>query len=165
MKQFFLHLCRSERCEGFSGADVAGLVKEASVMALKEAMAAAAAALRTARNPSGPAAGEQAVVSPSPAATPMVYLQHFAAALQTITPSVNKRDRRSYEAMRTKLRGVRAHIPVANDTPTGDGAAEVGPQDSGMDRAAVAPAGRASGAGEDMEGVDDAAEPEDPMKD
>eukprot|EP00878_Enallax_costatus_P043381 GHUV01051344.1.p1 GENE.GHUV01051344.1~~GHUV01051344.1.p1 ORF type:complete len:133 (-),score=45.36 GHUV01051344.1:306-704(-) len=132
-------------------------------------MATAAASLRAASEASGHVAGTKAAGVSPPAATPMVFLRHFEAALQTVTPSVNKRDRRSYEAMRTKLRGARAHIPVANlnTSPNGDGALEAGPQDSGADAAAgaTAPAGRASNAGDDMEGVDDAAEPEDPMKD
>jgi ribosome biogenesis ATPase len=185
--------CRSECCEGFSGADVAALVKEAAVLALKEAMVAAAAAKASSSKASTPGAststaaaaqgGADAMASPaapeeatgmgSGVPYPLVHLRHFEAALSTVTPSVNRRDRRSYEAMRTRLRGARAQIPTAAAASAGGGAAAgvAAGEGSAMadveDAAATAAAAAAGGkaAGDDMEGTDDAPEPEDPMKD
>jgi ribosome biogenesis ATPase len=185
------YFCRSERCEGFSGADVAALVKEAAVLALKEAMVAAAAAKASSSKASTPGASTTAAAqgaadaSASPAASaaaeagmgsgvpyPLVHLRHFEAALSTVTPSVNRRDRRSYEAMRTRLRGARAQIPTAAAASAGGGAAAgvAAGEGSAMadveDAAATAAAaGGGKGAEDDMEGTDDAPEPEDPMKD
>ncbi|GLI63444.1 hypothetical protein VaNZ11_006416, partial [Volvox africanus] len=83
------------RCDGFSGADMEALVREAAVAALKESMAA------------GPAA-------PSP----RVGKRHFEAALRRVLPSVNRKDRKAYEALRLRLRSTRAHIqPDADSIP------------------------------------------------
>jgi hypothetical protein len=89
---------------------------------------------------------------------------------------VSKRDRRSYEAMRVRLRGARAHLPavVSEGGIAGPaGAAAPDETQSKMEaddaeaaaaaRVGTAPAG--GGEGEGMEGTDDAPEPEDPMKD
>lgn len=131
-------------------------------------MAAAARAASSSQE----AAGTKAAAVPPPASAPMVYLRHFEAALQSVTPSVSKRDRRSYEAMRVRLRGARAHIPAVNSGAAGDGAGDgvVQPQQSGAEAdgaAAGVVAVRAAGdqPGDEMEGTDDAAEPADPMKD
>lgn len=180
--------CRSECCEGFSGADVAALVKEAAVLALKESMAAlmsAAAAAGSAQQQQQPRPGAPAVSTgfaqsaadvAAGGARPLVYARHFEAALSSVTPSVSRKDRRAYEAMRVRLRGARAHISAnpaaaAGSEGTGGGGAAAagagaGGEGSGMDAddGAAAPAA-AAGVGDDMEGVDDAPEPADPMKD
>lgn len=181
--------CRSERCEGFSGADVAALVKEAAVLALKESMAAlmsAAAAAGSAQQqpqqqrPGAPAVSagfaQSAADVAAGGARPLVYLRHFEAALSSVTPSVSRKDRRAYEAMRVRLRGARAHISAnpaaaAGSEGTGGGGAAAGAgagaggEGSGMDAEDGAAAPAAAGVGDDMEGVDDAPEPADPMKD
>ncbi|GIL77999.1 hypothetical protein Vretifemale_7455, partial [Volvox reticuliferus] len=83
------------RCDGFSGADMAALVREAAVAALKESMAG------------GPAA-------PSP----RVGIRHFEVALRRVQPSVNRKDRKAYEALRLRLRSTRAHMqPDADSRP------------------------------------------------
>ncbi|GFR52366.1 hypothetical protein Agub_g14925, partial [Astrephomene gubernaculifera] len=81
------------RCEGFSGADMAALVREAAVLALKESMAA---------GPGAPA--------------PRVAARHFEKALGRVQPSVSRRDRRAYEALRLRLRSTRSHIQPDTDT-------------------------------------------------
>lgn len=162
------------------------------MLALKESMAALMSAAAAAGSAAGSAQRQQQQQQPgAPAvrstgftqsaadvaageARPLVYLRHFEAALTSVTPSVSRKDRRAYEAMRVKLRGARAHISAnpaaaAGSEGTGGGgaAAGAGGEGSGMDAeedGAAAPAA-AGGVGDDMEGVDDAAEPADPMKD
>jgi ribosome biogenesis ATPase len=167
--------CRSDRCEGFSGADVAALVKEAAVLALKESMAVLMSAAQQQQEQQEPAAAAAFAVSAADAAAgtarPLVYLRHFEAALASVTPSVSRKDRRAYEVMRVRLRGARAHIPAAAAAGSEGTAAAVGPAaagveaGSGMDADDGAAAVAATGVGDDMEGVDDAPEPADPMKD
>ncbi|KAF6258779.1 P-loop containing nucleoside triphosphate hydrolase protein [Scenedesmus sp. NREL 46B-D3] len=186
----------SERCDGFSGADVAALVKEAAVLALKEAMVAAAAAAAAAMvssssskpgTPSSSDAAADGATAPPAAAEaagmgggvpyPLVHLRHFEAALSTVTPSVNRRDRRSYEAMRTRLRGARAQMPAATaaaasagggaaaGAAAGEGSGMADADGTAATAAAAVGGGGGKAAGDDMEGTDDAPEPEDPMKD
>ncbi|KAI8998340.1 P-loop containing nucleoside triphosphate hydrolase protein [Gaertneriomyces semiglobifer] len=73
------------RCDGFSGADLASLVREAAVAALREQLA---------------------LVERTAAAIPprvSVALSHFSIAFSKISPSVNKKDRRRYELLRVKF--------------------------------------------------------------
>ncbi|EFJ46428.1 hypothetical protein VOLCADRAFT_105558 [Volvox carteri f. nagariensis] len=93
------------RCDGFSGADMAALVREAAIAALKESMAA------------GPAA-----------ASPSVGMGHFKTALGRVQPSVSRRDHKAYEALRLRLRSTRSHIqPDADIKPTtAEGVAAIG---------------------------------------
>ncbi|KAK9819384.1 hypothetical protein WJX81_005033 [Elliptochloris bilobata] len=75
------------RTAGFSGADLAALVREAAVASLKEALAAET-------GPGGAAA----------AGPPLVQARHFDAALRRVFPSVSRQDQRVYDALRLKLR-------------------------------------------------------------
>lgn len=88
----------SPLCNGFSGADMAALVREAAVLALKESMARDA--LRDAERA---AAGVAAV----PGDRVLVRACHFEAAVRRVVPSVSKRDQRSYDALRGRLRSTR----------------------------------------------------------
>ena len=81
----------SPRLTGFSGADLAALVRDACVIALKEGMTAAAAA----------AGGAPA---------PLVEMRHFELAMGRVQPSVSRKDNRMYEALRAKLRSARGHL-------------------------------------------------------
>ena len=67
------------RCEGFSGADMSNLVREASMAALREVIRRAAV-------------GGEVVVEG----------RHFEAAFATVRPSVGARDRARYELLRVK---------------------------------------------------------------
>ncbi|KAJ2079047.1 Ribosome biogenesis ATPase rix7 [Coemansia sp. RSA 988] len=78
-----------QRCSGFSGADLAGLVREASVTALRLAVFSRNAAAATAA-PDNPAI--------------IVTYEHFEAALQRTAPSVSAADMRRYDSLR-KLYG------------------------------------------------------------
>lgn len=74
-------LGRDPRCEGFSGADLAALVREAAVCALRDMRLAA-------ERPSAP----------------LVHHAHFDAALEVVQPSVSAKDEASYRALSTRLR-------------------------------------------------------------
>ena len=80
-------IAASESLTGFSGADIAALVREACVEALKEGLAA----------PPGKTA-------------PEVCARHFGAALRQVQPSVSRKDQRMYDALRHKLRSSRGHL-------------------------------------------------------
>lgn len=67
----------SPRCQGFSGADLAALVREACMDAMRETRAPDAAM-----------------------GAPLVRQEHFAAALSRVSPSVSPRDQASYERLR-----------------------------------------------------------------
>ncbi|KAJ2161480.1 Ribosome biogenesis ATPase rix7 [Coemansia sp. RSA 552] len=79
-------VARDPRCEGFSGADLAGLVREASVTALRSVILGPGAAALAGR----PLAEQKLTVT----------ADHFAAALQRTSPSVSAADMRRYEALR-----------------------------------------------------------------
>ncbi|KXZ48460.1 CDC48 protein [Gonium pectorale] len=113
------------RTEGYSGADVAALVREAAEAAIKESMAG---------GPDAPA--------------PRVGWRHFQAALNRVQPSVSRRDQRSYEALRLRLRSARSHIQpvVAEDA---DGAASGGA--NGAAAAGGVAAAGGGGAGDEVE--------------
>lgn len=80
-----------EKCDGFSGADLAALVREAGVMALKRTLGALD------EMDEGSTAGGPKV---------MVYITDFANALDKVTPSVSIAQRRRYEALRSKFAGL-----------------------------------------------------------
>jgi len=69
------------RCQGFSGADVGNLVREAAMAAFRESI-------------SGGEAGE-----------PRVGRRHWERAFQVVRPSVGDRERQRYEEMRVKYAG------------------------------------------------------------
>ncbi|DBA66741.1 TPA: hypothetical protein ACH3X2_001890 [Trebouxia sp. C0005] len=79
----------SPHCHGFSGADLAALVREACICALKENMASGSSLLSD---------------------IPLVHIHHFEQALQRVTPSVSKKDQRVYDALRWQLRSTRSHL-------------------------------------------------------
>ncbi|CAI7762833.1 unnamed protein product [Closterium sp. NIES-54] len=130
---------RKAPCDGFSGADLAALVREACVMALRERMsnrrtdaesahllpaAAAAAATVAPTSAAGfaphPVAAATAVAPATPAGVlgmgllarpgPVVEARHFKKALTRIVPSVSPQDIKRYEDLRRNLRGARYHI-------------------------------------------------------
>ena len=83
-------VARDARCEGFSGADLAALVREASVLALREKLkqhrggveATAAAGLNI-----------------------QVGSQHFDTAMDKVQPSVGLGQRKKYNSLRSRLSG------------------------------------------------------------
>ena len=102
-------IARSSRCDGFSGADLASLVREACVAALKgnsaafavtDALLSASAEKNSARN------------APYPP-PPRVTDAHFEEAFQRVQPSVSSADQRRYDELRRKLREERGSIAAA----------------------------------------------------
>ena len=82
-------------CEGFSGADLAALVREAGVVALRRTLGAL-----DALDAGGdtPATGSEQTL--------LVGLDDFRAALEKVQPSVSLAQRRKYEALRSKFAGL-----------------------------------------------------------
>ncbi|KAJ2244605.1 Ribosome biogenesis ATPase rix7 [Coemansia sp. RSA 455] len=81
-----------ERCNGFSGADLAGLIREASVAALRSVFFG--------KSSDATEAAECASAKPSI----VVTMEHFSDALLRTSPSVSATDMRRYESLR-KLYG------------------------------------------------------------
>ncbi|KAJ3081287.1 hypothetical protein HK102_002448 [Quaeritorhiza haematococci] len=80
------------RCDGFSGADLAALVREAAV-----------AALKTRLQPEGVGAnGEMAVIAQQPGAI-YVFAAHFDKAFGKVQPSVSQKDRKRYNLLRRQF--------------------------------------------------------------
>jgi ribosome biogenesis ATPase len=77
------------RGEGYSGADLAALVREAGVRALRRALGTLE---ETDEGGSGSGAGAGVGV--------VVLIEDFEAALEKVAPSVSKAQRRRYEALR-----------------------------------------------------------------
>ena len=118
----------SERAEGLSGADLAAVVREACVSAMREAASA------TTRGGTAREQIESLGSAPAQAAGPAVCHRHFELALRAVPPSVSLRDQVDYEKLRRKIRATRAHIK--------DPDPEAGPGQGGE------PAGRAVDDGE-----------------
>lgn len=83
-----------ERCDGYSGADLAALVREAGVVALKRNLGA----LDVLEAEGQATVGQMASI--------LVGLDDFAHALEKVTPSVSAAQRRRYEALRSKFAGL-----------------------------------------------------------
>jgi ribosome biogenesis ATPase len=93
-----------ERADGYSGADLAALLREAGVRALRRALGGALA-YDAPRN----------AVIPPPEDVALLP-DDFEAALASVRPSVSAAQRRRYEALRDKFAGVpRAGIKVRGE--------------------------------------------------
>ena len=84
---------------GFSGADLASLVREASVLALKERLD-----LSMVTDGAGP--GDLQI---------SVERRHFVMSLSRVQPSVSRKDQRMYDSLRLKLRSTRGHLRGERD--------------------------------------------------
>ncbi|KAJ9477455.1 Ribosome biogenesis ATPase RIX7 [Pseudozyma hubeiensis] len=89
-----------EKLTGFSGADLAALVREAAVLALRETILfrnsqPASTVTQVRKGKKGEEEGVQVIVMHS----------HFVAALSKIQPSVSAQQRRKYLSLRQKLQG------------------------------------------------------------
>ncbi|KAI0353669.1 AAA-domain-containing protein [Trametes cingulata] len=86
-----------ERCEGYSGADLAALVREAGVAALKRTLGAL-----DAMDAEGEVGAAEARV--------VVSVDDFVQALEKVQPSVSVAQRRKYEALRSKFAGLPVRV-------------------------------------------------------
>lgn len=75
--------------EGYTGADLAGLVRQASLQTLKDSIDACS----TQEDSSSPETEEQQL---------LVGLTHFQEAIRNIKPSVNEEDKKHYERLKRK---------------------------------------------------------------
>ncbi|KAJ1662408.1 Ribosome biogenesis ATPase rix7 [Coemansia sp. RSA 1646] len=89
-------IAADERCTGFSGADLAGLVREASVMALR--------AVFFKQDRDGDTTSSMNASLTNPPSKITVTKEHFHAALSRTAPSVSAGDMKRYETLR-KLYG------------------------------------------------------------
>lgn len=122
-----LHLART-RCEGYSGADLAALIREAGVLALHDTLKALddSDSISDPSSASFPHPSSSSSV-PSPV---QVTLSHISAALEKVVPSVSTQQRRKYEALRSKFAG----LPVRGGQGRRDhGGAGAGEIDLGVD--------------------------------
>jgi len=94
-------IAADDRCEGLTGADLAALVREASVTALKEAMCVKDSSRRK-RDFEGNPVTESSSEPAAPAPSTSVSWKHFESAFKKLKPSVSKKDRVMYEEIRSK---------------------------------------------------------------
>ena len=101
---------------GFSGADLASLVREASVQALKEKI-----------DQDQWSAGRS-----EPNSTILVMKKHFISALSRLRPSVSRKDQKMYDSLRLKLRSSRGHLKGEEPKEEPDGQLNASP-DANLD--------------------------------
>ncbi|OBZ72212.1 putative AAA domain-containing protein C16E9.10c [Grifola frondosa] len=93
-----------EQCEGYSGADLAALVREAGIVALKRTLGVLDMMDETV---GGAVAGQQEV---------RVQVGDFIEALGKVSPSVSVAQRRKYEALRSKFAGLPVRVGREEDS-------------------------------------------------
>lgn len=93
-----------EKCDGYSGADLAALVREAGVVALKRTLGTL-----DALEESGMDGG------PTREIRVQVLVDDFFAALEKVQPSVSLAQRRKYEALRSKFSGLPVRVGKEED--------------------------------------------------
>lgn len=117
-------IVKSDKCEGFSGADLAALVREASTLALRGALEAAGAFENDEDR------GDEFGMSQAPPdqQRPAIFVtvDHFAKAAVKTMPSVSREQKRKYEALRNKFAG----LPVKANKKWLDAHPEEGPKTS-----------------------------------
>lgn len=108
-------IVESEQCDGFSGADMAALVREAATAALRGALVRVGAfesrnaegergVERMVREQAGVGSGEGGSKGKAPEVR--VTREHFEVAAKKTLPSVSKEQRLRYERMRDKYAGL-----------------------------------------------------------
>ena len=95
----------AQRCDGFSGADLSSLVREASWAALR-AIYRTEGVASTADAAGQPERGLETIHADAL----FVTVAHFDDALQRVTPSVTEEDRRRYDRLRNRIQRCRGHI-------------------------------------------------------
>lgn len=97
----------NKACDGFSGADLGALVREAAVTALREALPVPQYT-DDGLEIQDAAAGEKKTVT--------IRQGHFDQAMKKVNPSVSHQQRRKYEALRNRFAG----IPVGKKRSVAD---------------------------------------------
>jgi len=101
-----------ERCEGYSGADLAAVVREAGVIALRRVLGPLEE-MDEAEGEGGPGRGEVGLKV-------VIMAADFVCAVDKVGPSVSVAQRRKYEALRSKFAG----LPVRAKGDDGGGRIE-----------------------------------------
>lgn len=94
-------IAHDPRCEGFSGADLSALVREAGISALRETDLTTATELS-------------------------IQKRHFDRAFETVFPSVSRADQRMFDKMKKNLRKTRSSMTTAAAKEKADAAATPG---------------------------------------
>ena len=90
------------RTNGFSGADLAALVREAGLAVMQEWREKAVRTAQAAAVDAGKAYSPSSIVWP--VGTPRIAARHFEVALSRVRPSVSEEDRQRYERVHLRLR-------------------------------------------------------------
>lgn len=99
-------IAEDSRAQGYSGADVAALVREATVQALREAAMKHISAL-----------SQPGVELPSDIAVGVqVQRRHFDAAFRKVLPSVSETSRRRYDRMHQQLSAARSQLRADDES-------------------------------------------------
>ena len=86
----------STRLTGFSGADLAALIREACVASLRQSM----------------------VTGDGRMSAALVGMHHFELAMRQVQPSVSRKDQRMYDGLRLRLRSARGHLQPEEAAPS-----------------------------------------------
>ncbi|KAI5451701.1 Ribosome biogenesis ATPase rix7 [Naganishia albida] len=101
--QGVMDIVMDDKCDGYSGADLAALVREAATLALRNALEAVGAFENDGETEPGmPELKEEA----APATRIFVTLEHFRQAAEKTMPSVSKDQKKKYLALRDKFAGI-----------------------------------------------------------
>ncbi|PWN50105.1 AAA-domain-containing protein [Violaceomyces palustris] len=101
-------ISQDPRCEGFSGADLAALTREAAVSALKETIQFSISLEEGGEELSGGSKKDKAGETKPRSSPPKVLVNHlhFLKALEKVQPSVSIAQRRKYSNLRNRLSGL-----------------------------------------------------------
>lgn len=100
VKAQLMELVKSAKCDGYSGADLAALVREAGVFALRRTLGALSTIDHARADDTGETQDDEIVVC----------FHDFEMALEKVPPSVSLTQRKRYESLRSKFSG----LPVRN---------------------------------------------------
>lgn len=100
VKARLMELVRSVRCDGYSGADLAALVREAGVFALRRTLGTLSVIDSAHANDTGGSEDDEI----------LVCFDDFEMALEKVPPSVSLAQRNKYESLRSRFSG----LPVKN---------------------------------------------------
>lgn len=102
-----------DRCDGYSGADLASLVREAGVVALKRTLGS----FRQTRVPGEEWGGAEESAAPAI----VVDAVDFGVALEKIGPSVSVAQRKKYHSLRNKFSGLPVRVGKDEEEKRVDG--------------------------------------------
>jgi ribosome biogenesis ATPase len=123
-----------EKCDGFSGADIAALVREAATLALRSALERVGAFENDLdRGTEGRGEGDASMAEAADDHKDVrVTVEHFAKAAVKTLPSVSREQRLRYERMRDKYAGVPTKGRRMREEPDGEVTGSVGAAGTAM---------------------------------